>query len=267
VRLLHVTSSGRLSSPPAEPEAYDNAGLRAVARGRLVWEDRPIDGLDSVTVDDRGAIAALVSDLHWQIDQMRPRGIKDAAGNPYNPSYYKRGLEAAIDRGGVAVADYLRRYLSKPPSDGYRKLEDANSLDLACEALIADAGKPYAHLFTDAERSAARARLAHHLDAIERRKAARERRIAARRLELPAQIGELRRLSAGATDDEEAVAINSAILALDARDVVSLIRLGRACAAIGKVREAKQTFLQVLEIDPTNSIADRRLRDLDCEHP
>jgi hypothetical protein len=101
-------------------------------------------------VDDRDAIAALVSDLHWQIDQMRPRGTKDAAGNPYNPSYYKGGLQAAIDRGGLAVADYLRRYLSKPPSDGYRKLEDANSLDLACEALIADAGKSYAHSFSAA---------------------------------------------------------------------------------------------------------------------
>jgi predicted TPR repeat methyltransferase len=75
------------------------------------------------------------------------------------------------------------------------------------------------------------------------------------------------RLSVGATDDEEAVAINSAILAMDARDVVALIRLGRAYAASGKVDEAKQTFSQVLEIDPTNSIADRRLHDLDREHP
>ena len=120
-----------------------------------------------MTTDDRDAIAALISDLHWQIDQMRPRGIKNAAGNPYNPSYYKRGLQAAIDRGGLAVADYIRRYLSKPTSEGYRKLEDANSLDLTCEALIADPHKPYAHLFTNAEREVARARLAHHLAAIE----------------------------------------------------------------------------------------------------
>jgi tetratricopeptide (TPR) repeat protein len=222
--------------------------------------------LIGVAVDDREAIAALVSDLHWQIDQMRPRGIKDAAGNPYNSSYYKRGLQAAMDRGGMAVADYLRRYLSKPPSDGYRKLEDANSLDLACEALIADPGKPYAHMFTDAERAAARARLAHHLAAIERRKAAREQRIAARRSELPFQVDELRRLSGVAMDDEEAIAINSAILALDATDVVALIRLGRAYASLGRVEDAKQTFSHVLQIDPGNTIADRRLRDLDREH-
>src|SRR3954453_23506531 len=95
-------------------------------------------------MNDRDAIAALVSDLHWQIDQLRPRGIKDNAGNPYNPSYYKRGLQNAIDRGGVAVADYVRRYLYKPPSDGYKKLQDADALELACEALVADADKPYA---------------------------------------------------------------------------------------------------------------------------
>src|SRR3954462_479486 len=117
-------------------------------------------------MEDRDAIAALVSDLHWQIDQLKPRGIKDRAGNPYNPSYYKRGLQAAIERGGVAVADYVRRYVYGPPSDGYKKLEDADSLDLACEALVADAMKPYALLFTDADRNAARERLAPHVEAI-----------------------------------------------------------------------------------------------------
>ena len=52
-------------------------------------------------MDDRAAIAVLVSDLHWQIDQLGPRGIKDKAGNPYTPSYYKRGLRNAIDSGGL----------------------------------------------------------------------------------------------------------------------------------------------------------------------
>ena len=47
---------------------------------------------------DEDAIAALVTDLHWQIDQLKPRGIKNDAGHPYNPSYYKRGLER--DRAG-----------------------------------------------------------------------------------------------------------------------------------------------------------------------
>src|SRR3954449_2383787 len=163
-------------------------------------------------MNDREAIAALVSDLHWQIDQLRPRGIKDNAGNPYNPSYYKRGLQNAIDRGGVAVADYIRRYLYKPPSDGYRKLEDADSLDLACEALVADETKPYAYLFTNGDRAAARPRLAPHIEAIQAGKSAISSRIDARGSRLPDDLSELRRLAADATDPEDAGAINAAIL-------------------------------------------------------
>ena len=76
-------------------------------------------------MNDDDAIAALVSDLHWQIDQLGPRGIKDKSGNPYNPAYYKRGLRNAIDRGDLAVAEYVRGYLYKAANDGYRKLEEA----------------------------------------------------------------------------------------------------------------------------------------------
>lgn len=89
---------------------------------------------------------------------------------------YKRGLENAIQRGGLEVAEYVRGYLYKPPSDGYKKLEEADSLDLACESLVQDEGKPYAHLFTDGDRAAARERLAPHVKAIEARKT--ERRVA-----------------------------------------------------------------------------------------
>jgi hypothetical protein len=136
-------------------------------------------------VNDSDAIGALVSDLHWQIDQLPRRGIKDNAGHPYNPSYYKRGLQNAINRGGLAVADYVRRYVYKAPSDGHKRLEEADSLDLACEALVADSSKPYAHLFSEADRAAASKRLAPHIAAIERRNAATRARIDARRSELP----------------------------------------------------------------------------------
>ena len=138
-------------------------------------------------MDDDDAVAALVSDLHWQIDQMKPRGIKDAAANPYNPSYYKRGLDNAIERGPLDVVEYVRRFVYKPASDGYKKLEDADSLDLACEALVADDSKPYAHLFTDADRTAARDRLAPHAEAIEARKAERRARIDGARAEIRAK--------------------------------------------------------------------------------
>ncbi|MCW2997416.1 MAG: hypothetical protein JWQ20_1662 [Conexibacter sp.] len=139
------------------------------------------------------AIAALVSDLEWQIDQLRRRGIKNQAGNPYIPSYYKRGLKNAIERGGTGVADYVRGYLSKPPSEGYKKLETANSLDLACEYLIADETKPYAILFTDVDRTKARERLAPHLAAIEARNAEIKARSAAARAKIREEGGPRRR--------------------------------------------------------------------------
>ena len=71
-------------------------------------------------MDDRDAIAALISDLHRHIDQLGPRGIKDNAENPYNPSYYKWGLQNAIDRGGLSVADYVSRFVYKAQATATR---------------------------------------------------------------------------------------------------------------------------------------------------
>lgn len=82
------------------------------------------------------------------------------------------------------VVAYVRRYLYKPPSDGYKKLEDADALDLACDSLVADEDKPYAHLFSDADRRATHKRLAPHADAIESRKAERRAGIDAARTQL-----------------------------------------------------------------------------------
>jgi len=216
---------------------------------------------DRAVPDDR-AIDLLVDDLHWQIGQLARRGIKDSAGNPYNPAYYKRGLQKAIEAGGVAVPDYVRRYVYKSPSDGYRRLEDADSLDLACEALVADETKPYAHLFTDEDRTAASARLAPHIEAINARKAASQARIDDRASELPDDVDQLRGLAEQATEPEDAFAINRAILDHDADDVVALIRLGRAYEALGSSDQAEQTFRDVLVLEPTNAIATRRLREL-----
>ena len=210
---------------------------------------------------EHDAIAALVSDLHWQIDQIAARRIKNDAGNAYNPSYYKRGLQNAIDRGGRDVADYILRYLSKPPSDGYRKLEDAHSLDLACEALIADPTKPYADLFTEEQRQAALDRLAHHLTAIEQRASATRAKIDARRAELPGDLTTLKALAKDETDSEMAVAINEAIVEQDQDDVVAHNRLGSAYAGVGLPERAEVAFARVLELD-RDPIATRRLAEL-----
>jgi tetratricopeptide (TPR) repeat protein len=218
---------------------------------------------DSETIlDDRDAIGALVNDLHWQIDQLAPRGIKDNGGNPYNPAYYKRGLQNAIDRGDLAVVEYVRRYVYRAPSDGYKKLEAADSLDLACEALVADANRPYAHLFTDADRAAATKRLAPHIEAIERRKAASTARINERHAGLPDDLEQLQDLAAEATEPEDAIAINTAILQQAPEDAVAMNRLGRAYEAMGQLDQAKQTFQQAIDVDPDNTIAIGRLRDL-----
>ena len=213
-------------------------------------------------MNDSDAIAALVNDLHWQIDQLGPRGIKDKAGNTYNHAYYKRGLNNAIDRGELAVADYVRRYVYKAPSDGYRKLAEADSLDLACEALVADESRPYAHLFTEEDRAAARKRLAPHIDSIERRKAASSARIESRRSELPDDVETLREHAGEATQPEDAIAVNTAILQHDPDDGVALNRLGRAYEAIGSIERAKEIFQHAVQVDPDNTIAVGRLRDL-----
>jgi tetratricopeptide (TPR) repeat protein len=214
-------------------------------------------------VEDREATAALVSDLRWQIDQLGLRGIKNNAGNPYNPSYYKRGLQNAIDHGGAAVAEYVRRYVHKAPGDGFKRLADADALDLACEALVADEEKPYAHLFTDADRAAARARLAPHMEAIRARKSASQGRIDDRRSGLPDDVAQLRRLAAEAEGPEDAIAINTAILEHAPDDSVAMNRLGRAYEAMGSLDRATETFRRAVAADPDNTIAERRLRDLE----
>lgn len=217
----------------------------------------------STETTDREAVAALVSDLHWQIDQMQPRGIKDKSGNPYTPGYYKRALAAAVSRGGTEVVDFVRGYLSKKPNEGFMKLEEADALDLTCEYLVTLEDKPYASLFTDADREKARKRLAPHMEAIAARKAGIQADIDARGSELSAKdLDELKALAAKADRAEDGVAINRRILELEPEDVVASNRLGRAYESLGRVDEAIGSFEKVLEVDPGNTIATRRVEEL-----
>jgi hypothetical protein len=50
------------------------------------------------------------------------------------------------------------------------KFEEADALDLVCEALVADERKPYAYLFSEEDRAIARERLAPHQAAVGKRK-------------------------------------------------------------------------------------------------
>jgi hypothetical protein len=133
---------------------------------------------------DEQAIKTLITDLHWQIDQLGPRGVKNSAGNPFVPAQFKRRLEDAIDAGGDAVVEVVRGVVHKAPNQGFKRLEAAGSLDLACEALVADADKPYAHLFSDEDRDAATKRLAPYAEQIAARTAEQRRRMEAARAKL-----------------------------------------------------------------------------------
>ena len=140
-------------------------------------------------MSDEAKFEQLLSDLNWQIDQLKARGVKNDAGNPYNPTHYKRGLATASEKGGPEVVAYVRRYLYKPASAGYSKLEQADSLDLACEYLVADDSKPYASLFTDEDRAAARKRLGPHIKALKTRRAKHRTDVIAVRNEMRAKAG------------------------------------------------------------------------------
>ena len=59
-----------------------------------------------------------------------------------------------------------------------------------------------------------------------------------------------------------AVAINEAIVEQDQDDVVAHNRLGRAYAGVGLPERAEVAFARVLELDPGNPIATRRLAEL-----
>jgi hypothetical protein len=118
------------------------------------------------------AVAALLSDVYWQLDQFKARGIKREDGQPYRPNYFIRYLNEAEEKGPVAVRDYIRGYAHRRASQGYQALEEADALDLSVEWLIADKTKSYTWLFTDEDRAAARERLATQEEAIRERKAA-----------------------------------------------------------------------------------------------
>src|SRR5512138_2774349 len=61
---------------------------------------------------------------------------------------------------------------------------------------------------------------------------------------------------------EEAVDVNQTILALTAKDVDALNRLGRALTELGRYREAREAYSRALQSDPLSSIAQKNLTRL-----
>lgn len=58
---------------------------------------------------------------------------------------------------------------------------------------------------------------------------------------------------------EEAVVVNRELLSTAPRDLSTLNRLGKALGELGRYEEARQAYMQALEIEPTNNIARKNL--------
>lgn len=61
---------------------------------------------------------------------------------------------------------------------------------------------------------------------------------------------------------EEAIEVNQTIIAVSARDVDALNRLGRALTELGRYREAREAYSRTLQVDSLNSIAQKNLARL-----
>jgi tetratricopeptide (TPR) repeat protein len=215
---------------------------------------------------------ALLSDC-WDLARALPTsGVLDRGRRPYRAIRFERKLDA-VAQDPVGLLEYVRGMASRT-SEGLESLVEYNRLDLSVEMLIIDESKVYAPLFTEEDRTAARTKLARQAGQVEDlardrarqvrdEESARQARIAMIGSSLPKELAQLRKLSAQATDPEEAIAINTSILELAVTDVVALNRLARACEAIGMIDQARRAFAKALEIDPHNQIASRRLRQLE----
>lgn len=195
----------------------------------------------------------------------------DRGRRPYRPIRFERKLDS-ISNNPVGLLEYVRG-MAKRTSQGLESLVEYNRLDLSVEMLILDESKPYASLFTNYDRVAAKTKLERQAGQVQdlahsreqqRRDADanRQARVAAISSQLPADLRQLRAQAAQATDPDALIATTRAILRHDERDVVALNRLGRAYEAIGSFEDARATFARALEVDPGNAIAAGRLRQL-----
>jgi tetratricopeptide (TPR) repeat protein len=219
---------------------------------------------------------ALLNDCRELAGALPASGVLDRGRRPYRAIRFERKLDA-VEHDPAGLLEYIRG-MARRTSEGLEALVEYNRLDLSVETLIIDQSKVYAPLFTPEDRAAAQAKIARQAGEVVQvardreqqlraEEAARQARIAAVRARLPQEIDQLKKLAAESSDPEEAIAINTSILGQVSRDVVALNRLGRAFEALGSIDQARWSFQQAIEIDPSNQIASRRLADLNRQTP
>jgi hypothetical protein len=212
----------------------------------------------------------------WEIARALPTsGVLDRGRRPYRAIRFERKLES-VRRDPAGLLSYITG-MARRTSDGLEALVQYDRIDLSVEQrLILDEDKIYAPLFTAEDRAAAREKLADwgtQIEQLARDRAEQDRdqsaqgdaRVAALRATLPVDLAELRTIAAAANEPEEMIAANQCILEQQPNDVVALNRLGRAFEAVGWDEAACVSFEKVLEIDPGNAIAKRRLQSLAAE--
>jgi hypothetical protein len=128
---------------------------------------------------------ALLDRLRQLVVETPTSGALNAAKQPLYVTRFSQAVERRAADGQRLVA-YVREKVYEKETSSYSALIEAGRPDLTVEALVADAGAPWASLFTDADREVAGARLgalkeAHRqkLHEIEAAAAAEDRRVVA----------------------------------------------------------------------------------------
>lgn len=107
---------------------------------------------------------ALLARLREVIEQAPRSGATTAAGKPLNLTHVSKAVENRADD-GPALVTYVRSKVVASPTSSYEQLIAAGRADLTLEAIVADAGAPWASEFTDDDRSAAQARIGRMVEA------------------------------------------------------------------------------------------------------
>ena len=211
-------------------------------------------------MSDRDVIAALVSDLHWQIDQIAARD-QEQRGQPVQPVVLqarpaerdRRGTSPSPSTSG-ATCTSRRATASRSSRRPTRWIWRARRSSSTTRSPTRTCSR------TKSARIA-RQRLAPHVAAIERRRAASQSRVEATRRTLPEGLDDLRALATAEANPEDSMAINTEIIRRAPDDVVTMIRLGRAYEALGQLEQAVAEYERALLLEPANRIVERRLRD------